>query len=330
MRTRDGGAPPRSEAAERVYDTIRKPLDGEISTEDFLCPAVAENFARQDVFCLHCRRVWYTIKMDRKMGCKSHPGKEEYSMKEFHITDDGIQLHAKLDVPEEKEKCPLVIVFHGLTGNMEERHITAVSSAMNEIGFATLRVELYGHGKSGGTFEQHNLMKWINNAMTVTDYAKTLDFVTDLYICGHSQGGLLTMLAAGMRADDFKAAIPMSPAIVIPDGARKGNLLGQPFDPEHVPDMVEWGDRHLSGNYLRTAQLLDVDEAIRKYEKPVLLIHGDADEAVPIEYSIDAAKKYKNAKLVQILGDTHCYDKHLDQVTAAVKKFLGEMENREG
>lgn len=48
--------------------------------------------------------------------------------------------HAKLDMPEEKEKCPLVIVFHGLTGNMEERHITAVSSAMNEIGFATLRV----------------------------------------------------------------------------------------------------------------------------------------------------------------------------------------------
>ena len=108
-------------------------------------------------------------------------------MKEFYIADDGIQLHAKLDVPEEKEKCPLVIVFHGLTGNMEERHITAVSSAMNEIGFATLRVELYGHGKSGGAFEQHNLMKWINNAMTVTDYAKTLDFVTDLYICGHSR-----------------------------------------------------------------------------------------------------------------------------------------------
>ena len=43
-------------------------------------------------------------------------------MKEFHITDDGIQLHAKLDMPEEKEKCPLVIVFHGLTGNMEAHH----------------------------------------------------------------------------------------------------------------------------------------------------------------------------------------------------------------
>ena len=69
---------------------------------------------------------------------------------------------------------------------------------------------------------------------------------------------------------------------------------------------------------------------VRKAKVPVLLIHGDADEAVPIEYSIDAAKKYKNAKLVQIPGDTHCYDEHLEQVTAAVKKFLGEMENREG
>ena len=203
-----------------------------------MCPAAAENFARQDFFFLPAlpQSVVYYKNGQQKSFWK---GEIEYERVLYHRR--RIQLHAKLDMPEEKEKCPLVIVFHGLTGNMEERHITAVSNAMNEIGFATLRVELYGHGKSGGAFEQHNLMKWINNAMTVTDYAKTLDFVTDLYICGHSQGGLLTMLAAGMRADDFKAAIPMSPAIVIPDGARKGNLLGQPFDPEHIPDMVEWG-----------------------------------------------------------------------------------------
>ncbi len=138
-------------------------------------------------------------------------------MKEFYIADDGIQLHAKLDVPEKKEKCPLVIVFHGLTGNMEERHITAVSSAMNEIGFATLRVELYGHGKSGGAFEQHNLMKWINNAMTVTDYAKTLDFVTDLYICGHSQGGLLTIAGdIGIAALKSSARIPAASIVSSP------------------------------------------------------------------------------------------------------------------
>ena len=41
-------------------------------------------------------------------------------MKEFYITDDGIKLHAKLDMPEnyaEGTKCPLAIVIHGLTGH---------------------------------------------------------------------------------------------------------------------------------------------------------------------------------------------------------------------
>ena len=81
-------------------------------------------------------------------------------MKEFYIDDDGIKLHAKLDMPdgyEEGSKCPLVIVIHGLTGHMEERHITAIARTLNEMGFATLRAEMYGHGKSGGTFENHNL-----------------------------------------------------------------------------------------------------------------------------------------------------------------------------
>ena len=137
-------------------------------------------------------------------------------MKEFYIEDDGIKLHAKLDMPagyKEGEKCPLAIVIHGLTGHMEETHIIAVAETFNSIGIASLRVEMYGHGKSGGSFENHNLFKWLNNAMTVVDYAKTLDFVTDMYICGHSQGGVNAIMLAGMMPDIFRAAIPLSPAV---------------------------------------------------------------------------------------------------------------------
>ena len=69
----------------------------------------------------------------------------------MYILDDGIRLNAQLDMPEHFEgKCPLVIVIHGFTGHMEERHITAVSAMFNEIGCATLRVDMYGHGHSGG------------------------------------------------------------------------------------------------------------------------------------------------------------------------------------
>jgi len=240
------------------------------------------------------------------------------------ITDDGIKLNAKLDMPTNgATKCPLCLVFHGFTGHIEEDHILAVSKGLNEIGVATLRVDLYGHGNSEGEFKNHNLYKWLNNILTVVDYAKTLDFVTEMYMCGHSQGGLAVTLAAAMERDTIKALIPLSPAYVIIEGAKQGELLGQPFDPENIPDMLQsWDGRELSGNYIRVAQSIDLDAAIKKYTGPVLIVHGHADEAVPVEYGIEASKKFANCTLKLIPGDTHCYDYHLDQAVEAVKEFV--------
>lgn len=243
-------------------------------------------------------------------------------MKEFYINSDGIRLHAKLDMPEGKDKCPLCIVIHGFTGHMEERHIIAVQEALNEVGIASLRVEMYGHGQSDGAFRDHTLYKWVTNALAVVDYVNTLDFVTDLYITGHSQGGLLIMLIAGMVPDAFKAVLPLAPAWMIPDGAREGNLLGMSFDPKHIPEELVTPDLRLGGNYVRVAQTIHPEDEIARYDGPVLIVQGDADEAVPYEYAVRAAELYKNAELVTIPGDTHCYDYHLEMVTEAIKDFL--------
>ena len=242
------------------------------------------------------------------------------------IIDDGIRLNAKLIRPAGLGPSPLVIIIHGFTGHIEERHIVAVSDMLNSIGCATLRVDMYGHGKSDGAFENHTLFKWMTNAMTIIDFAGKLDFVTDIYLCGHSQGGLMVMLAAALKRDVIKGVIPMSPASMIPEGARKGTLLGQHFDPDRIPDIIfrtEDGKK-LGGNYARAAQTIHVEEAIDRYDGPVLIVHGDADEAVPVEVGIEAAKRYKNCKLVLIPGDTHCYDNHLDQAVDAVKQWMLE------
>ena len=245
--------------------------------------------------------------------------------RQFTINDDGIRLNAKIAVPDGSDR--LVIVIHGLTGHMEEAHLIAVSQAFNEIGCATLRVDMYGHGKSDGEFRKHTLYKWLTNAITVIDYARSLDFVTDLYLCGHSQGGMTVMLAAALKHDVIRGIIPLSPAWMIPEYARKGELLGQPFDPDHIPESLgAWGDRLLDGNYARVAQTIHVEEAIARYKGPVLIVHGDQDEAVPVRYGIEAAKAYANAELVLIPGDDHCYGKHLDMVVDAVKAFMGKMK----
>ena len=246
-------------------------------------------------------------------------------MEEFYINSDGIKLHAKLELPEQGTPCPLAIVIHGLTGHMEERHILAVCETFRECGIATLRAEMYGHGKSGGLFSEHTLFKWINNGLDVIRYAKKLDFVTDLYLCGHSQGGLLAMFLAGMCRDDIKALIPLAPGIIITDGAKKGNILGYTYDPKHVPEEIRFKEFVLNGNYLRVAQLLHEDDAIEAYDRPVLIVHGDADVSVPIRYSIDAAEKYKDCTFVTVPGDTHCYDHHLDVVTDALRSFLNRV-----
>ncbi|MCR5557895.1 MAG: lysophospholipase [Butyrivibrio sp.] len=243
-------------------------------------------------------------------------------MEEFYIDSDGTRLHAKLDRPEGVTgKGPLCILVHGFTGHMEEDHIVAAQKAMNEAGISVLRVEMYGHGQSDGEFKNHTLYKWVTNALSVVAYAKTLDFVTDLYMCGHSQGGLLTMLIGGMCPDDFKAIIPLSPAWMIPETARDGSILGVNFDPQHIPEKLCFDDRELSGDYVRVAQTIHVEDEIARYNGPVLIIHGDDDEAVPYSYGVKASQMYKNAKLVTIHGDDHCYTRHLDEVSKAIKEF---------
>ena len=242
---------------------------------------------------------------------------------EFYINDDGIKLHAKLERPEGKDKCPLAIVVHGYTGDMEEVHIQEMAKAAVDAGYAALRVEMYGHGKSDGKFYDHTLYKWVGNFLAVTEYARSLDFVTDLYLIGHSQGGLLVMLIAGMCPDRFKAVIPVSPAWMIPEYARRGEFLGTKIDPVNIPDeFLQDNENRLSGNYVRVAQTIHVEDEIERYTGPVLIIHGDEDEAVPYEYGVKAASLYSDAKLVTVKGDDHCFNSHLDTVTDAIKEFL--------
>lgn len=110
---------------------------------------------------------------------------------------------------------------------------------------------------------------------------------------------------------------------MITEGARQGVSLGGTFDPSHVPEEIPVDEeKKVRGNYLRAAQMLDVDWAISHYKNPVLIVHGDEDEAIDVKYAREAAAKYADAKLVVIPGDDHCYHRHLDQVTAAIREFM--------
>ena len=246
------------------------------------------------------------------------------TQQEFMIDDDGIRLHCKLDVPDTENGAErLILLFPGFSGDMEEPQIISAKDAMNEAGFAVLRSELYGHGKSGGTFKEHTLLKWLDNAIAVTDYARKLPSVRELHVCGHSQGGLLGILLAAVKPDVFSSMILLSPAVTIPYDAKRGMMLGQSFDPDHIPETIGvWYDMELSGNYARIAKLIDVEAAASAYHGPTVIIHGEQDETVPFQASKRILHCFNDAELIPVEGAMHCYEEKLDVLKQCVKEFL--------
>ncbi len=244
------------------------------------------------------------------------------------IVDDGIRLDAEWEMPTERgEKCPVVIIIHGITGNKDEKHLRAVSEMLVQEGFATLRVDMYGHGKSGGTFYDHTYFKWMTNAMTVIDYVRKQEFVSDIYLCGHSQGGLTVMLAAALKREFIKGLIALAPSAMRPEMARNGSFFGNPFDPEQIPEEFElWGGKRISGNFIRVAQMIHVEEAIDRYRGPVLIVVGTADSPELVESTVTSAGRYHDSTYVQIEGDTHCFDHHADRMVAAIRDWIGKVK----
>ena len=238
------------------------------------------------------------------------------------IRDDGIRLSAVLEEPEVGGRCPLVILLHGFSSTRDRTHNVLAAAAMRDAGFATLRFDLYGHGESGGEFRNHTLYKWISNTLAVIDFVRQNDW-TELYLSGHSQGGLVAALAAGMKRDRIRGLILRAPAFMIPQAARDGNLLGKTFDPDHVPDSVTAvNGLELDGNYIRTAQAVRAEDAADGYKGPVLILHGDEDDTVPLADSRKMAERYADCELAVISGETHHFDRHPEQMQALIRTWM--------
>lgn len=236
---------------------------------------------------------------------------------------DNIELNAVLEKPDNVDKCPLCFIIHGFTGNCEERHLLAVAETMRRNGIATLRVDMYGHGKSDGRFEDHTLYKWLTNGMDVIDHIRTLGFVTDIYLCGHSQGALLAILLAGMERDTVSKLFALSPAVMIPDEARRGQTLGISYDPLNLPPSIPiWNGCNLDSNYIRVAQTIDVDAAIEKIRIKTFIANGSLDATVDPSIASEAARKFADCIYVEVPGDTHCYDNNLEYLTSELDRYL--------
>lgn len=223
------------------------------------------------------------------------------------ITRDGLTLRGLFNKPDKKE-FDLVIIMHGFTGRKDEKLISDIANNFDEKGLATLRFDFNGHGESDGKFEDMTVLNEIGDAKAILDYARTITGVRHIYLLGHSQGGVVASILAGYYPDIIDKLILMSPAATLKDDAKKGNLQGNKYDPEHIPDTVHFSDdKTVGGFYLRTNKSLPIYEIAKLYTGPVCLIHGTEDKIVNEIASERYSDTYANSELHLVLNADHTY-----------------------
>ena len=75
--------------------------------------------------------------------------------------------------------------------------------------------------------------------------------------------------------------------------------------PAAVPEEFDWAGTRLGHAYAVDGWNLEVGAELATYRRPVLIVHGDQDRAVPIEVSRAAASATPDAELVTIPGAAH-------------------------
>ena len=195
-------------------------------------------------------------------------------------------LSARIYMPAMKEgqKCPAVVVMHGIMTTKDIYPQPAIAKMLQARGIMAVTFDFNGHGCSYGSFTDMTIPKEKEDALKVIGYVSSLPFVSRTGLCGHSQGGVVSVLCAGELRERISAAVLMAPAAVCKDDALNGNIMGGVFDPANPPEVLKVMMHRLGGNYIRTAQQLDIYGQASLYKGPLCVIHGEKDKTVPARY----------------------------------------------
>ncbi len=232
------------------------------------------------------------------MSKKNSIIKEEWNI----IKKNGQVIRGVTFRPDLVKECfPAVIFSHGFNGCFKD--LIHHGKGYAENGIVCVFFDFCGGGmnsESDGEIGNMTVLTEAEDLEYVMDFCRSLPYVDKehLFLQGESQGGFVSAIVGERRKEDVTGLILWYPAFIIPDDARKRTLTGS----------TEVFGIMLSKGYDKVAMTIDNEALQRNFEKPVLLIHGDRDELVPITYSENAASTYQNATLRIIEGAGHGFE----------------------
>lgn len=224
---------------------------------------------------------------------------------------------------EAGKNYPVVIVSHGFMSNKDDLIAKTLANSLQKAGFIAIRYDFNAHGASEGKFIDMTVLSEVEDAKAVIGYAKTLSYAGDISMAGHSQGGVVTSLVAGYLADEIHSVVLFAPAAVLVDDAKNGTVMGNRYDPVHVPEYVSVFGHQLGRKYILQAQKLDIYGDAAAYKGPACIIHGTKDPVVPYSYAQRYNEIWPGSELRLLEGAGHGLEPDtLKAIEIAVGFFL--------
>ena len=250
-------------------------------------------------------------------------------LKDHWITnDEGLKLHAcSVPAANPAEANGTAIVVHGY-GDNHYVFLYLVRMYRDQLNYNVLFPDLQYHGYSEGDEIQ---MGWKDRL----DVMKWIDVAHDLFkdnfmvLHGVSMGAATVMMTSGEQLPDYVKCFVEDCGYSSVRGQFTKNLKDMsPLLPKVILTSASIVTKRAFGWSFPEA---DCRKALAKCEKPMLFIHGDADDFVPFEHlweNYNAKKQgYKEYWVASGAVHANSYAKYPEEYTRRVSNFLKTVHN---
>jgi putative redox protein len=176
------------------------------------------------------------------------------------------------------DRGPALVLCHGMESTRGGTKQLAMVERFVPRGYTVLRFDFSYVGESEGRFEDLTISGEVADALGAIDFL--YEFAPSACVLiGSSLGGTVALLAAAQALERVDAVATIA---AVADSA----LFVHELTPSQIDSWREtgrraWREGHLNVGFLDDVEQIDVRAAVARIDRPLLVMHGDADDVVP-------------------------------------------------